>query len=154
MIPGEMLIQDGEITINAGRATRSVSVANRGDRPIQIGSHFHFFETNEALAFDRDQARGYPAEHSGRHRGALRARSVADRGAGRVRRRARRLRLQRPRSWDHSDGTHADAPRLCGDVSGRPPATGSVSPTPSLIDRDRERCDRPTATKSSSAAAR
>ena len=59
MIPGETFIQDGEIEINAGRATRTVSVANSGDRPIQVGSHFHFFETNEALAFDRNQARGF-----------------------------------------------------------------------------------------------
>ncbi len=59
MIPGETFIQDGEIEINAGRATRTVSVANTGDRPIQVGSHFHFFETNAALAFDRNQARGF-----------------------------------------------------------------------------------------------
>ena len=59
MIPGETFIQDGEIEINAGRATVTVSVANTGDRPIQIGSHFHFHETNEALAFDRAAARGY-----------------------------------------------------------------------------------------------
>ncbi len=58
MIPGETFIEDGEIEINAGRATRSVSVSNTGDRPIQVGSHFHFFETNAALAFDREQARG------------------------------------------------------------------------------------------------
>ena len=59
MIPGETFIQDGEIEINAGRATVTVSVANTGDRPIQIGSHFHFHETNEALAFDRAAARGF-----------------------------------------------------------------------------------------------
>ena len=59
MIPGEIFIQDGEIEINAGRATVTLSVANTGDRPIQIGSHFHFHETNEALAFDRALARGY-----------------------------------------------------------------------------------------------
>ena len=59
MIPGETFIQDGEIEINAGRATVTLSVANTGDRPIQIGSHFHFHETNEALAFDRAAARGY-----------------------------------------------------------------------------------------------
>ncbi len=59
MIPGETLIQDGDIEINAGRATRTVLVANTGDRPIQIGSHYHFFETNEALDFDRAQARGF-----------------------------------------------------------------------------------------------
>ena len=59
MIPGEMLTQDGEIEINAGRATITLTVANTGDRPIQVGSHYHFFETNPALAFDRAKARGF-----------------------------------------------------------------------------------------------
>ncbi|MBX9714272.1 MAG: urease subunit beta [Pseudomonadaceae bacterium] len=58
MIPGEYLIQDGEIELNAGRRTLSLSVANSGDRPIQVGSHFHFFETNDALTFDREPTRG------------------------------------------------------------------------------------------------
>ncbi|MBH2037083.1 MAG: urease subunit beta [Pseudomonas sp. PGPPP3] len=58
MIPGEYLIQDGEIELNAGRRTLSITVANSGDRPIQVGSHFHFFETNDALSFDRAAARG------------------------------------------------------------------------------------------------
>ncbi|MBD2838491.1 urease subunit beta [Pseudomonas sp. JM0905a] len=58
MIPGEYQIQDGEIELNAGRRTLSLSVANTGDRPIQVGSHYHFFETNDALAFDRASARG------------------------------------------------------------------------------------------------
>jgi len=58
MIPGETMIQDGDIEINQGRATKMLPVANTGDRPIQIGSHYHFFETNEALAFDRSAARG------------------------------------------------------------------------------------------------
>jgi len=58
MIPGEMYIKDGEIEINAGRATKIISVANSGDRPIQVGSHYHFFETNAALHFDRGVARG------------------------------------------------------------------------------------------------
>ena len=58
MIPGEMQIQPGEIELNAGRATRVLEVANTGDRPIQVGSHYHFYETNAALAFDRAQARG------------------------------------------------------------------------------------------------
>ena len=58
MIPGEYLIQDGEIELNAGRRTLSITVANSGDRPIQVGSHFHFFETNDALLFDRVAARG------------------------------------------------------------------------------------------------
>ena len=58
MIPGEMFIQDGEIELNAGRRTASLSVTNTGDRPIQVGSHYHFFETNPALKFDRKKARG------------------------------------------------------------------------------------------------
>jgi urease subunit beta len=58
MIPGEMFIQGGEIELNAGRKTASLSVTNAGDRPIQVGSHYHFFETNPALKFDRKKARG------------------------------------------------------------------------------------------------
>jgi len=58
MIPGEYQIQPGEIELNAGRRTISLNVANSGDRPIQVGSHFHFFETNDALTFDRVAARG------------------------------------------------------------------------------------------------
>ena len=58
MIPGELLIEDGEIEINAGRKTLTLSVTNSGDRPIQVGSHYHFFETNPALAFERKKARG------------------------------------------------------------------------------------------------
>jgi len=59
MIPGEFFVDDGEIELNAGRATRKLVVRNTGDRPIQVGSHYHFAETNGALAFDRDQARGF-----------------------------------------------------------------------------------------------
>ena len=59
MIPGEMMVQAGEIEINAGRALCKVTVANTGDRPVQIGSHYHFAETNAALVFDRDAARGF-----------------------------------------------------------------------------------------------
>jgi urease subunit beta len=58
MIPGEIIVASGEIELNAGRPTVTLSVANTGDRPIQVGSHYHFFETNRALAFDRDEARG------------------------------------------------------------------------------------------------
>jgi urease subunit beta len=58
MIPGEMLIERGEIELNAGRRTATVTVANSGDRPIQVGSHFHFYEVNEALQFDRQAAYG------------------------------------------------------------------------------------------------
>ncbi len=59
MIPGELLAAPGEIELNAGRRTVKLTVANSGDRPIQVGSHYHFFETNEALRFDRAAARGY-----------------------------------------------------------------------------------------------
>lgn len=59
MIPGELQIQPGEIEINAGRPTQTIKVANTGDRPIQVGSHYHFFETNPALSFDRDATQGW-----------------------------------------------------------------------------------------------
>lgn len=59
MIPGEVIPAEGEIEINAGRDTVTLSVANTGDRPIQVGSHYHFYETNEALSFERAQARGF-----------------------------------------------------------------------------------------------
>ena len=58
MIPGEMLIKAGEIALNAGRRTVTLKVANSGDRPIQVGSHYHFFETNDALKFEREAAYG------------------------------------------------------------------------------------------------
>jgi len=58
MIPGEYFIKDGEIELNAGRKTVTMSVTNTGDRPIQVGSHFHFFESNKALRFDRAAAFG------------------------------------------------------------------------------------------------
>ncbi|TLX55317.1 urease subunit beta [Stutzerimonas nosocomialis] len=58
MIPGEYQIKEGEIELNVGRRTLQLSVANSGDRPIQVGSHFHFFETNDALTFDRAASRG------------------------------------------------------------------------------------------------
>lgn len=59
MIPGELMPVAGDIELNAGRKTVRLTVANTGDRPIQVGSHFHFFETNEALRFDRTAARGF-----------------------------------------------------------------------------------------------
>ena len=58
MVPGEKFIKEGEIKLNAGRKTTTLSVTNTGDRPIQVGSHYHFFETNPALKFDRKKARG------------------------------------------------------------------------------------------------
>lgn len=59
MIPGEMLIEAGEISLNVGRESITIDVANAGDRPIQVGSHFHFYETNEALTFERKRAYGF-----------------------------------------------------------------------------------------------
>jgi urease subunit beta len=59
MIPGEIITADGVLQLNTGRETRTITVANTGDRPIQVGSHYHFFETNNALRFDRAQARGF-----------------------------------------------------------------------------------------------
>ena len=59
MIPGEMEVVAGEIELNAGRPTVRIDVANTGDRPVQVGSHYHFYETNNALSFDRQAARGF-----------------------------------------------------------------------------------------------
>ncbi len=59
MIPGELLLSTGEIELNVGRETVRVNVANTGDRPIQVGSHYHFYETNTALSFDRQATRGF-----------------------------------------------------------------------------------------------
>ncbi len=59
MIPGEYFIEDGTIELNSGRETLSLTVENSGDRPIQVGSHYHFYETNDALVFDREKTRGF-----------------------------------------------------------------------------------------------
>ena len=59
MIPGEILVEEGELPLNPGRTRRRVRVTNTGDRPVQVGSHFHFFEVNDALEFERDEARGF-----------------------------------------------------------------------------------------------
>ena len=59
MIPGEIQVQPGDIPLNTGRATLTVTVANHGDRPVQVGSHYHFYEVNDALVFDREPTRGY-----------------------------------------------------------------------------------------------
>ncbi len=59
MIPGEYIIKDGTLILNEGRATITLEVANTGDRPVQVGSHYHFFETNSALDFDREAAKGF-----------------------------------------------------------------------------------------------
>ncbi len=59
MKPGEIITQDGTLLLNEGRETKTIKVANTGDRPIQVGSHYHFFETNPALDFDRNASRGF-----------------------------------------------------------------------------------------------
>jgi len=59
MIPGEIISAPGDIELNSGREMRRLTVANTGDRPIQVGSHYHFYETNRALEFDRERARGF-----------------------------------------------------------------------------------------------
>ena len=59
MIPGEYAIREGRLTLNEGRKKVTLTVANSGDRPIQVGSHYHFYETNSALEFDRETARGF-----------------------------------------------------------------------------------------------
>jgi urease subunit beta len=59
MIPGEIITAEGDIEINSGRPTIKIKVANTGDRPVQIGSHYHFYETNPGLDFDREQSRGF-----------------------------------------------------------------------------------------------
>lgn len=59
MIPGEIFVEEGELALNEGRATLRLTVANTGDRPVQVGSHYHFAETNPALSFERERARGY-----------------------------------------------------------------------------------------------
>jgi urease subunit beta len=59
MIPGEIRTDEGELLLNEGRETRRIRVANTGDRPIQVGSHYHFYETNNALQFERERARGF-----------------------------------------------------------------------------------------------
>ena len=59
MIPGDIKVQQGELQINAGRDSLTITVANSGDRPVQVGSHYHFYEVNKALNFDREATRGY-----------------------------------------------------------------------------------------------
>ncbi len=92
-VPGEVLAESGEIVMNEGRATVTLEVANAGDRPIQVGSHYHFFETNPALKFDRAKARGFRLDIPAGTADPLRARPEPTRAAGRARRKARGLRL-------------------------------------------------------------
>jgi urease subunit beta len=64
MIPGEIITADGDIELNQGQPTITLKVANTGDRPIQVGSHYHFYEVNAALSFDREQARGFRLDNA------------------------------------------------------------------------------------------
>ncbi len=84
MIPGEVITAPGEIELNAGRPSITLTVANTGDRPIQVGSHYHFAETNPALQVRPRQGARASARHRGGHRRALRARPDARRAAGAV----------------------------------------------------------------------
>tara|TARA_R110002049_G_scaffold52872_22_gene148187 strand:+ start:572 stop:883 length:312 start_codon:yes stop_codon:yes gene_type:complete len=59
MIPGEIITKEGNLILNEGRETKTITVSNTGDRPVQVGSHYHFYETNPGLDFDRDAARGF-----------------------------------------------------------------------------------------------
>lgn len=59
MIPGEIITKEGSLILNEGRETKTITVANTGDRPVQVGSHYHFYETNPGLDFDREAARGF-----------------------------------------------------------------------------------------------
>ena len=100
MIPGEMFIKDGEIELNAGRKTVTLTVANTGDRPIQVGSHYHFFETNPALKFDRKKARGMRLDIAAGTAVRFEPGPDARRDAGRARRQAHGLWLPRRRDGE------------------------------------------------------
>ena len=100
MIPGELFIKDGEIELNAGRKTVTLTVANTGDRPIQVGSHYHFFETNPGAEIRSQESPRHAARHRRRHRGALRAGPDPRRATGRARRQTRDLRFSRRRAGE------------------------------------------------------
>jgi urease subunit alpha len=112
MIPGEMHIEPGEIELNAGRETIRLSVANTGDRPIQVGSHYHFAETNAALVLRPRRGARFPARHRRRYRGALRAGADAQRATGGAGRRAPGLWFHWPWSWEPSNERQDLAPGL------------------------------------------
>ena len=109
MMPGEVIVAEGDIELNAGRPTVTLKVANTGDRPIQVGSHYHFFETNPALRFDRDEARGMRLDIAAGT--AVRFGPGARRDAGAARRQARGLRVQ---AANHGEAVDAggSSPRL------------------------------------------
>lgn len=92
MKPGEIIAAEGSIELNAGQPTVTIEVANSGDRPVQVGSHYHFYETNAGLLFDRDKARGMRSIFC-RHGGSFRTRPEAGSDAGAAFRQARGLRF-------------------------------------------------------------
>ena len=152
MIPGEMFIKDGDIELNAGRKTVTLTVANTGDRPIQVGSHYHFFETNPALKFDRKKARGMRLDipagtavrfEPGQTREVDAGRATSRRQSGttssRLPRASRRWASSaKTGSRDELAGKHCqiDAAPM-PTCSARPPATGCGSPTPISSSRSR-----------------
>ena len=153
MIPGELFVADGDIELNAGRPTVTLTVANTGDRPIQVGSHYHFYETNSALAVRPRQGARLPARHPGRHRDPVRAGAEPRGAAGRLCRGAAGRRVQRPRQRGALTWRTQSAAAPMPPCSGRPPATACASPTPSSSSRSRATA-RSMARRSSSAAAR
>ena len=100
MIPGEIITAPGEIEINAGRPAITLMVANTGDRPIQVGSHYHFAETNPALQFDRDKARGHRLDIAAGTAVRFEPGQSARGAAGAVRGQARGLRLPQERDGE------------------------------------------------------
>ena len=96
MIPGEYIFDGPDLELNAGMTVVTLSVNNTGDRPIQVGAHYHFFETNRALVFDREKAYGMRLDLPERYVGAVRARRRQGGPADPVRRSSSDLRVQRP----------------------------------------------------------
>ena len=158
LVPGEIVGPDDPIEINAGRPVLDGAGREPGDRPVQVGSHYHFAEANPALAFDRGSGSRPSARRPGRHRRAVRARH-RDRGRPRaVRRPPHRARTARrgrrpldvPRTAPRELRSAAIA---TGRSTARPPATASASPTPTCGSRS-PRTIAPVVTRSCSAAAR
>ena len=148
MIPGELFIKDGEIELNAGRKTVTLTVANTGDRPIQVGSHYHFFETNPALKFDRKKARGMRLDIAAGTAVRFEPGQTRDVQLVALAGQARRLRLPRRRDGQavidcSRSGRGAESCPSKSNVpsmptcSGRPPATGCGLPTPISSSRSR-----------------
>ena len=138
MIPGELFIKDGEIELNAGRKTVTLTVANTGDRPIQVGSHYHFFETNPALKFDRKKARGMRLDIAAGTAVRFEPGQTRDGAAGRARA-ADRVVYGFRGDVSGSAGLSARKSRVPSmpTCSGPPPATGCGWPIPISSSRSR-----------------